>query len=569
MSDAKSLPLAREPQVAVSAPMKRSAALSLLGKGLLAASSASLAACGGGGSGSPATEADMSESRILSSTPTSTGVSRFLSQAAWGGTDAAIADVQSRGYGGWLDYQFTVPSITSNYNWMVSKGFNTQAYALYQNGLQSSIWRKLISSPGMLRQRMVLALSEIFVVSPIGMPIPYSQFACAGYLDMLEAKCFGNFRQLLESVTLSVAMGVYLNLADNEKGDPTTGRQPDENYAREVMQLFTIGLYMLNQDGTLKLDSKGQPVETYQQSSVEGMAKALTGWRFISTGSFDVVNNPLVLDPTLHSSSEKDFLGVVIPAGTDGNASLKIALDTLFNHPNVAPFFCKQLIQRFVTSNPSPAYVGRISAVFNNNGKGVRGDLQAVVRALLLDSEASATPTTTSGKLREPMVRLVQWARTFGATSPTDAWNIGDTSDPATQLGQSPLQSRSVFNFFRPGYIPPNTPLATKGLLAPEMQLVSETSVLGYINTMQSIIAQGAGEVKSYYANELQYASNASALVARYNLLLAGGQLSATSTQTIVTGISTIAAGDAWGQLLRVGAAILLVMSSPEYLVMK
>ncbi|MEO5669703.1 MAG: DUF1800 family protein, partial [Ramlibacter sp.] len=272
-----------------------------------------------------------------------------------------------------------------------------------------------------------------------------------------------------------------------------------------------------------------------------------------------------------HSTSAKSFLGVNVAAGSsDGAGELKLALDTLFNHANGGPFIARQLIQRLVTSNPSPAYVGRVAAVYGNNGAGVRGDLKAVLRALLLDDEARGLPTAAGGgKLREPIFRLIQWARSFGARSPSGQWGIGDTSDPATRLGQSPLRSPSVFNFFRPGYIPPNTAIGAQGLVAPEFQLANESTLVGYVNSMQALIQNGRGDVTADYSAFASGAADAPGLVDRINTVLAAGQLGTATRSTISTAVATIDASTDAGKLRRVQATVLLVMSAPEYLVLK
>jgi len=285
---------------------------------------------------------------------------------------------------------------------------------------------------------------------------------------------------------------------------------------------------------------------------------------------------PMALTASRHSTLAATFLGTTIPADTPGAAALKTALDTLFNHPNVGPFFGKQMIQRLVTSNPSPAYVQRVASAFNNNGSGQRGDIGAVVAAVLLDDEARnprSTEQPTWGKLREPMVRFVQWARTFGVTSTSELWRIGDLGNPATQLGQSPLRSPSVFNFFRPGYVPPSTALAATNSLAPEFQIVNETSVGGYVNYMQGVIRNGINsDMQPGYAAELALVTDAAALVRRLSLVLTANQLSPATQQLIVTALNATAVTAASTDAVkrnRVAAAVLMVMASAEYLVQK
>jgi uncharacterized protein (DUF1800 family) len=501
---------------------------------------------------------------------------RFLLQAQFSASSAEVAAVQSQGYAGWLDQQFQAPSSLTGWDWLVSRGYNTDVFANSIAPADYMVWMQLVTSPDALRKRVALALSEIFVVSSLSMGISGRAFAMAAYWDLLVAHAFGNYRQLLEAVTLNPAMGVYLNTRGNQKEDARTGRQPDENYAREVMQLFTIGLVELNPDGTPKTNASGQPIDTYDQATVTNIARVFTGWEFDTTGASVAnplqVRQPMRQNPARHSTLASSFLGATVPANTDGATALKTALDTLANHPNVGPFFCRQLIQRLVTSNPSPAYVGRVAAVFHNNGAGVRGDLRAVVRALLLDTEARSDTSMTQpggGKLREPMLRFVQWARTFGATSASGDWKIGDLSDPATRLGQSPLRSPSVFNFFRPGYVPPNTALATAALVAPEFQITNESTVAGYVNYMQTVIRAGTADVTANYSTELALVNDVNALSDRLNLLLAAGQLSAATLATIRSAIGSIATASATGQANRVYAAVLLTMASPQYIVQK
>lgn len=533
---------------------------------------ASLNACTGGGGDSgagapppPPPQSDISE----------TQAARFLQQAGLAATDADIAQVRGNGYSGWLEQQFATPRTQSHWEWMVAHGYQLDANnANNFNGVDNTLWRKLIASPDSLRQRVVLALTEIFVISMSSLSVAWRGFCVAAYVDLLEQHAFGNYRQLLEAVTLSTGMGNYLNLRGNQKEDSKTGRVPDENYAREVLQLFSVGLYQLNPDGSVITDASGKPLETYSQDSITGLARVFTGWDYDAYDKADPAfqQRPLAFYPTRHSALSKSFLGVSIAAGTAGPEALKTALDTIANHPNVGPFFSRQLIQRLVCSNPSPAYIARVATVFNNNGQGVRGDLPAVIRAILLDEEARRDPAGQGdswGKLREPVLRLVQWARTFGASSPSDLWNIGDTSDPSRRLGQSPLRSPSVFNFFRPGYVPPNTSLGKLGLVAPEMQITNESTVVGYINWMQTVIQSGVGEVKPNYAGWLTQANDAPALVNKIALLLSAGQLSASSIATITQAVASINPTSDSARLNRIYASILLVMACPEYIVVK
>ena len=529
-------------------------------------SAALLAACGGGGGDSPAPIAPAPPAVAAIS---AAEASRFLGQAGFGATDAQIGRVQTLGYSGWLDEQFAAPRSQGHYDWMVERGYAVTTNINNFNGTDNTLWRKLINSPDVLRQRITLALSEIFVVSMTGLPINWRGFVAAAYMDVLETNAFGTYRTLLGEVTLSPGMGSYLNMRGNLREDPATGRVPDENYSREVLQLFSLGLTELAADGTLK---NGVATDTYGQDTITGLAKVFTGWNNNAANNTDpgYAQRPMVLTAANHSTSVKQFLGVTIAAGTPGATALQTALDTIAAHPNVGPFIGRQLIQRLVASNPSPAYVARVSAVFANNGAGVRGDLRAVIKAILLDDEARRAPVagdTTRGKLREPVVRFIQWARTFGLASPTGQWNIGNVSDPSTRLGQSPLRSPSVFNFFRPGYVPPNSALGTLNLNAPEFQITNESTVVGWANWAQTFVQSGVGETRPDYTAELALATDATVLVKRVSLLLSGDTLSAATLATIGTAVGSISATTDTGKRNRVYAAIHLVLCTPEYLV--
>jgi len=506
---------------------------------------------------------------------TDTDASRFLAQASMGASRDEITRVQSLGYSGWLDAQIAMPRTQSRWDWLTGKGFRDIGNRNSQAGFDAASWCKLLSSPDTLRQRVALALSEILVVGIDGLSGGWRAFSAAYYQDILETNAFGNYRKLLEEVTLSPAMGEWLTFKGNFKANPSTGALPDENYAREIMQLFTIGLVQLHPDGSPVMQG-GVPQQTYQQADVMGLARVWTGWDWDFAGGNsttpDFQGRPMKQVPSHCETGAKSFLGITIAAGTDGRASMAIALDTLFNHPNVGPFIGKQLIQRLVTSNPSAAYIGRVANAFNNDGKGVRGNLQAVLKAILLDFEARnpvASNGPTFGKLREPMLRFANWARAYGATSPTGAWNIGSTADPGTRLGQSPLRSPTVFNFFRPGYVPPNTNVGLSGLVAPEFQITNASSVVAYVNFMQRVISNGIGEVKADYSSLLPLATNAAALLEEINVVIAAGQISASNLATMASAINGMPLSNAAAANNRVYAALLLVMASPEYITQK
>ena len=543
-----------------------------------AALSAVLAACGGGSESAPVPAPAPSPAPAPAS-PTAAEASRFLAQSSMGATRAQIARVQALGYAGWLDEQFALPASGSRWDLLVANGLTDISYKNSEAGFDSVAWNKLLSAPDTLRQRITLALSEIFVISIDGLANGggWKQFAAAAYLDLLEAGAFGSHRTLLQQISLSGAMGVYLTYRGSAKANTTSGALPDENYARELMQLFTIGLLQLNPDGTPKL-AGGKTSETYVLDDITGLARVFTGWEFdyagltgaAATATPDFKRRPMVQVASRYETGAKTFLGLTIPAGTDASTGLTQALDKIFAHPNTAPFFSRQLIQRLVTSNPSPAYVARVAAVFNNSAN--PGNLRAVVRAVLLDDEARSAATASSpsfGKLREPMLRFTGWARAFSASSPSGLWNVGNTSDSARGLAQSPLRSPSVFNFFRPGYVPPNSPLGTAALVAPEFQIANESSVVGCVNFMQRAVAGAVADLTPDYTSLLAVADDARALLDEINLVLAANQLGATTVATLATAVQSMASGTDTTRRNRINAALVLVLAAPEFIVQK
>ena len=573
---------------AVASPSSPAAAKTLA---VVGAASTVLAACGVAvdGSGAGGGGAPTLPSQLVNQTQ----AARFLLQAQFSASDADIGAVTAGGYTNWLNGQFAAPISLGGWDWMASKGYATpdaNRYYFNTNVMNFMIWNQLITAPDQVRKRLALALSELMVVSLLGIATSWKSLQVAAYWDVLNANVFGNFRTLLEAVTLNPAMGAYLNTAGNLKEDARTGRQPDENYAREVMQLFTIGLFQLNNDGSVKLDASGNRIPTYTQSDISNLARVFTGYNYDFSADTTVVVNynatnsdnvrtpnhtkrPMSNNAANHSTLASTFLGVTIPANASAAVAMTTALDTLHNHPNVGPFFARQMIQRLVTSNPSPAYIGRVAAAFNNNGSGVRGDLTAVWRAILTDPEALSVPTdSTAGKLREPIVRFVQYCRTIGVTTATGAWSIGDLSDASTQLGQSPFQSPTVFNFFRPGYVPGNTALATANLVAPEFQIVSETSVAGVLNFMLNFMTSGVSDVRPDYASVLAMAANTQTLLDWLNLRFSANQISANTIGRIKTALDSMSVTATSPDALKlqlVRNAIYLVMASPEYLVQK
>jgi uncharacterized protein (DUF1800 family) len=607
----------QEPQVLPTEAAAQDADTLSAAKLAAVAAAAALAACGGGGGGGgaapyvyvsvpvPGRTVNLSANPNYLTATTDAEASRFLQQAQFAATEADIASVRSLGYARWLERQIAT-SYTTGWDWLMVQGYgdlyatdptNGQPRNYFDNTYQTDymVWNQLMTAPDPLRKRAALALSEFFVVSTNGVSSTWPSFVMAAYWDTLCKHALGNYRDLLEAITLNPAMGYYLNTKGNLK-ENNYGRQPDENYAREVMQLFSIGLVDLNTDGTQKMFA-GAPIDTYGPSDVSNLARVFTGYDLDQSQNVNTIISGRTVPSTHfarlpmkqvgnnHSTLPATFLGVT--ANTSASAALKTALDTLFNHANTAPFFCKQMIQRLVTSNPSPAYVQRVVNKFIDNGQGVRGDLAHVFSAILMDDEARGPAGLTDsefGKLREPMVRMVQWVRTFGVTSASGTWKVGDMSDAGSRLSQSPLRSPSVFNFFRPGYVAPGTTM-TAGKVTPEFQLVNESSVGGYLNYLMSVISSGLGntqsDIKATYIAEIALATSPtaaspSALVQRLNLLLCAGQLSSATATTITNAVGSMAGVVANNSTTtatnlrnRVCAAVLLTMAGAEYLIQK
>ena len=521
----------------------------------------------------------------------------FLNQVSFGANDAEMAKARQYGYSAILEDQFFMPNPSTHEGYI-----NTvSATDLGDQHVMYTFWREAATGQDQLKRRAAFALSQIFVISLQDANLQNFRRGVASYMDMLARNAFGNYRQLLQDVTLHPMMGLYLSHLRNRKEDPALNRVPDQNYAREVMQLFSIGLYRLNPDATLALDGNGQPVETYGPNDIVGLSRVFTGfsWAGCSSTSTSCFNGsgtqspnrevmPMQPFPQFHSTSEKSFLGTTLPANTtpDPVGDLNRALDVIAAHPNVGPFIGRQLIQRLVTSNPSPQYVGRVAQAFDTGryqsgayvaGTGQRGDLKATIAAILLDSEARTPPAGDPGKTREPILKLAHWMRAFNARSASGSFLVGTTDDPAISLSQSPMRSPTVFNFYRPGYVPPNTAIAAAGLVAPELQIVNEVSVVGYSNFMRSIVQNGAGsntprDVQPDYAAEMAVAHDANLLIDRVSLMLTCGKMSAATRNLIVTAVNSIpypGSNATTARLNRARLAVFFTLSSPDYLVQK
>ena len=515
---------------------------------------------------------------------------RLLAQATFGTTLEDINRVNRLGIEGWIENQFAL-SGTSHLAYAQANGNSSNSEARVNKW-----WLDAIEGEDQLRSRVAFALSQILVVSDVQQTLGNAQHGLADYYDTLREHAFGNYRDLLEAVTLSPVMGVYLSMLQNARADPQTNTRADENFAREVMQLFTIGLYQLNNDGTRKL-AAGRPIATYTQADVAEYARVFTGWSYANTDRWDALPlsqyadflNPMVPYPEYHDTGEKQLLtGVVSAAGLTAREDLQIALDSLFNHPNVGPFIGRQLIQRLVTSNPTPAYVERITTVFNDNGSGVRGDLKAVVRAILLDTEARNGHVTVSnfGKLREPLLRMTHLWRAFDAQH-AQGTNVYATNAPhlknvAASLGQSVLSASSVFNFYHPDYAPLG-PLLDAAMVAPEAEIYSENYLLStntfistYIHKFYYAGRNEAGEDVAgpqylSYINiepQTQAATSPEQLLDGLDLVLTSGQMPEDARAILLEHMNALP-DDIGGRAQRVKDSISLIMTMPSYLVQR
>ena len=525
-----------------------------------------LAACGGGGGSEVAANASDTAAVQSQKTPTQAEAARFLVQATFGPNEAEINRLSAMSYGAWIDEQMAKPQTLHRlYINQATADLASVGQQISATNFFDSWWSQALGGDDQLRQRAAFALSEIMVISFTDATLRNQTRGVASYYDVLAEKSFGNFRDLLESVALHPMMGIYLSWLKNEKEDAKTGRVPDLNFAREITQLFAVGEYKLNIDGSNQMGSDGRPAPAYTSKDLEGLSQMFTGYSWYSGPQttdrtsrrfygqdanlerdwrpMQAYNN-YAANTDFHSISQKTFWGVTVPAQTksDNEGDFKLAIDTVFNNPTVGPFIAKQLIQRMVTSNPSPAYVGRVATVFNDNGKGVRGDLAAVWKAVLLDTEARTVSTSpTYGKVREPVVRLANMLRAFDAKSISSRYTgIGNTDDPATRLNQTPMFAPTVFNFFRPGYVPSGKALTDAGLVVPELQITHDVSVAGYMNYIRAWVQLDKNrDIQHAYTAEIALADKPTELVDRMNLLLFGGTMPDTLRTQLTTAVTS------------------------------
>ena len=547
--------------------------------------SAVLSACGGGdGSGTSSGSTTSTPPPATIPPPTQADATRFLEQATFGPTAADITLVQTEGFDAYLANQFKTPKTGySGFSYVphtapascqysasaptsVASLCSRDDYSPFQ--VQRQFFANALAAPDQLRQRVAFALSQIMVVSAADV---YEAYGLAAYQNLLLDDAFGNFRQLLNDITLSPAMGRYLDMVNNAKANPAKGTAPNENYARELMQLFTLGVYLLNPDGSLQHDGSGNPIPTYDQAAVEGYAALFTGWTYAplsGTATFNEAVNysgQMTLIDAQHDAGAKQLInGVTVPAGQSGAQDLQAGLDAIFNHPNVGPFIATRLIQHLVTSNPSPAYVQRIAAVFNNDGQNVRGDLQAVIRAILLDPEARGDSKSDAnyGHLREPALFVSAFMRSVGGQS--DGVYLRSQS---SAMGQNVFDAGSVFNFYPPDYVVP-----ARTDLGPEFAIQGAATALARVNFVNQLVYNGGAPPDTTVTGStgtsldlttwISAAGDADGLVTALDARLTHTTLLSAAHQAIVVAVN---AYDPTDTTSRAAQAVYLFGASPQY----
>jgi uncharacterized protein (DUF1800 family) len=576
---------------------------------------------------------------------------RLLTQASFGATRAEIDRVAALGPAAWINEQFAKPQVS--HVTTTQDFFNNRQFEFYEL-MSPSVWKQFIEGDDQLRQRVAFALSQIMVVSLRNNVLLDNACGPASYMDLLGKHAFGNFRDLMKDVTLNAAMGEYLDM--KKSGKVTTVNNPDgsavaftpnENYARELLQLFTIGTDELNLDGSVKKDGTGKPIPTYDESVVKGVAKAFTGWTFGADrandpdfdkpwrwlytfypdsrqvpnqttlrdiqcklwsrpmepwtsnreqpGKYDFCDAELAAGrtpnyntctkpdlPPPHDTGAKKLLnGVTLPAGQTPMQDMDATIDNIFNHPNVGPFIARQLIQRLTASNPSGEYVKVVAKVFNNNGSGVRGDMKSVIRAILLANEVrleARTEDKYSGKLKEPVVRWVQYARAFNAKTVGGDYRFYDLGTPDS-LGQDPLRAPSVFNYYSPSYLLSGQPVGTM-VTAPEFEITTTNSVAGWASFSNWGVIDGlfnnttgadaAKHLKPDYSAYLPLAQNNPAkLIDELTLLLLSGKIEPDFRAKLIQAVERLPLDANTPPMERLHMALWLIINSPEYMIQK
>jgi len=552
--------------------------------------------------------------------PDLAGASRFLGQASIGANYEEIEYVTQLGISNWIDEQMTLPytsymqksqTILDEINGMIQQVHPGEQMDKPGEITSFTFYDSVFEDADVLRNKTAFSLLQVLVISRAGSVLGDRLRGHMSYYDILYEGAFGNYRDLLENVTLHIMMGHYLSHLQNMKGDPVLGTLPDENYAREIMQLFTIGLFELNMDGSYKRDASGEKIPTYNINDIQELAKVFTG---LSGGAWDLdrfpnmegrplqfdrnlnrfdITVPMIMHEEYHEQSEKVLVdGTVLPAGQPGMEDIQVALDVLFNHPNVGPFVARRLIQQMVKSNPTPAYIKRVASAFNNNGSGVRGDMGAVVKAVLLDREArdcAWLEDAKTGKLRQPIERIAQICKAFDISSPSGRVWFNDHSLIRQPLEQAFMSSPTVFNFFTPfyaedSYVEPND------MVSPEFQILHAVTALNYVNHAEDAIKDRPFRNRtrvnlnnprlSYdnrddpilnFTEELSvYESDGlSAMIDRLDILLCHGQLSAESKSIIMNTLEELEAEGSFSRRDILDNALYFILMSPDYIILE
>jgi uncharacterized protein (DUF1800 family) len=510
-----------------------------------------------------AASALLTQAQTASPSVTAQAAARFLDQATWGPTPASIAQVESAGFANWLQAQFALNSSD-----LPDQPILNSAGKSNNNlgPVQAAFFQNAVASQDQLRQRVAFILSQIWVVSQqSGVPAAY---AYPPYWRIFRDNAFGNYRDLIQAVTLSPAMGRYLNMANNNKANTAKGTVPNENYARELMQLFTLGLTQLKLDGTPVL-ADNVPVPTYRAADVTALSQLLTGWTYpTAPGATAKSNNPeyftgqmFAVDAEHDKATKTIFGNVTIPGGQTAQQDLGSLLNALMDQPSMAPFISQQLIQHLVTSNPSPAYVQRIATVFQNDGSGVAGNLQAVITAILLDPEAragdepSAAVPVYFGHMREPILFMTDVLRGLNAT-------VGATStisNDATEMSEDLFNAGSVFSYFSP------QARTEFGLIGPEFQIYSTQTAADRVDLVNSILyGTKATGFKTNLTPFVNHATEPATLLNYIASIFLHGEMSSALEQAAITAINAQTA-----PLAKAQAALFVVLTSSEYQIIK
>jgi len=528
---------------------------------------------------------------------------RFLAQATLGADRMTIDSVAKLDFEIWIDQQIASPPTyvrpllqeiyDTTFQRHLAAGGDSLDYPEKPTNehFDYAWWQINMTNNDLLRQRIAFALSEIFVIS-FKSELNRHGEGVASYYDMLIENSFGNFEDILKDVSHHPCMGIFLTHLNNPKSKPAQFIHPDQNFARETMQLFTIGLYELNQDGTRIQDNNGNDIPTYDNEDVQEFAKIWTGLgggatvqmpdvdtivppEFGMRASMIDLTEPMIMYDDHHEPGAKYLLnGFVVPAGQTGEEDINLAVNHLFNHQNVGPFFGKQLIQRLVKSNPSPAYVSRVATVFNDNGAGVRGDMKAVIKAILLDEEARSCNwynDPVQGKLKEPIIRFTHFARAIGGISEDGKfWNYGP--DYSNGAGQHPMYSFSVFNFYWPDFQPVG-PIANQGLVAPEFQVFNSNTSIGFVNFVdewavnETLLSSRGNDEDIVFTNLdeiIMHAEDTEDLINYLDILLTNGMLKDDTRQIIRTIVDPM--NDPYE---KVKLTIYLMVISADYTILK